>query len=93
MGLGPSYTKILQSLSRNIPTADLMVIKDPNVPNELLSMEERQVIRSYKFGVTYCKAGQSTEAEMFANTHGIYHQIHQFIDTYRSFCRIFDTRV
>lgn len=46
------------------------MVRDANLPNELLAMEERQVIRSYKFGVTYCKKGQFTEEEMFANTHG-----------------------
>lgn len=29
--------------------------------------EERQVIRSYKFGLCYLAKGQSTEEEMFAN--------------------------
>ena len=33
-------------------------------------MEERQVIRSYKFGVTYLGPDQSTEEEMFSNKTG-----------------------
>jgi RAP1 GTPase activating protein 1 len=44
------------------------MVKEPNLPNELLAMEERQVIRSYKFGVGYVKPGQTTEEQMMANT-------------------------
>jgi RAP1 GTPase activating protein 1 len=34
-------------------------------------MEERQVIRSYKFGLEYCAPGQTTEAQCLHNTHGL----------------------
>jgi len=44
--------------------------KNPNIPNELLAMEERQVIKSYKIGVAYLKNNQCTESEMFSNQFG-----------------------
>ncbi|KAL2919136.1 hypothetical protein HK105_201409 [Polyrhizophydium stewartii] len=52
-----------------IPSHYLKFCKDPNLPNELLAMEERQVIRSYKFGVEYAAAGQTTEEQALSNTH------------------------
>ena len=61
---------VMYSISRNIPVPLLKLCKDAGLPNELLSMEERQVIRSYKFGVTYLAPGQSTEEEMFMNRMG-----------------------
>jgi hypothetical protein len=36
----------------------------------LLAADERQVIRCYKFGVLYARAGQGTEFDMYANRHG-----------------------
>eukprot|EP00732_Lithocolla_globosa_P005487 Lithocolla_globosa_v1_NODE_5701_length_1199_cov_185.523601.p1 type:complete len:357 gc:universal NODE_5701_length_1199_cov_185.523601:68-1138(+) len=69
LGLGPSTNAKLSALSSDIPVQYLKPCKNPNLPNELLTMEERQVIRSYKFGLLYCAPGQSTEREMFNNTH------------------------
>ena len=69
-GLGHAHDAILETISRNIPVGNLKMVKEPNLPNELLAMEERQVIRSYKFGVGYVKAGQTTEEQMMANTMG-----------------------
>lgn len=66
-GLGPTHSAILQTLSESIPVANLKLCKNSNVPSELLAMEERQVIRSYKFGLLYAKDGQTTEQEMFNN--------------------------
>ncbi|KAL3894438.1 MAG: hypothetical protein SGCHY_005274, partial [Lobulomycetales sp.] len=66
-GMGPSTKDIFAALSRNIPTKNLTLCKDSNLPNDLLAMEERQVIRSYKFGVGYLKKGQSTEEHMLSN--------------------------
>jgi RAP1 GTPase activating protein 1 len=71
IGIGPSPSIILNAISRNIPVACLTMCKDMNLPNELLSMEERQVIRSYKFGVGYVAKGQTTETEMLSNKPGI----------------------
>ncbi|KAI8827010.1 uncharacterized protein EV422DRAFT_21985 [Fimicolochytrium jonesii] len=68
-GLGPSMESLMEGISRNIPTKSLKMCKDATLPNELLSMEERQVIRSYKFGVAYVGPGQGSEEEMFKNRH------------------------
>lgn len=35
--------------------------------NELVHIEKQQLPRNYKFGVLYCKAGQTKEAEIYAN--------------------------
>uniref|UniRef100_A0A6B2L8L9 Rap-GAP domain-containing protein n=1 Tax=Arcella intermedia TaxID=1963864 RepID=A0A6B2L8L9_9EUKA len=37
---------------------------------ELVHMEDRLLIKAYKFGVVYCKAGQTDECEMFSNRDG-----------------------
>ncbi|KAI8922304.1 hypothetical protein DFJ77DRAFT_18942 [Powellomyces hirtus] len=66
-GMGPSTVNLMEGISRNIPIRSLRMCKEPNLPNELLSMEERQVIRSYKFGVAYVGPGQCSEEEMFGN--------------------------
>ncbi|KAJ3219894.1 hypothetical protein HK099_004540 [Clydaea vesicula] len=66
-GLKPLPEDIFAALSRNIPSHNLKLCKDPNLPNELLQMEERQVIRSYKFGVCYLAGGQDTEEQMMGN--------------------------
>lgn len=66
-GLGPSVPAILSSLSSEIPVPSLKLCKNPNLPKELLTMEDRQVIRSYKFGLLYAKPGQTSEQELFNN--------------------------
>lgn len=66
-GLGPSSSAILHAVKNELPVQHLRACKDVNLPNELLAMEERQVIRSYKFGLAYLGRGQSKEEEMFRN--------------------------
>ncbi|RKO96157.1 hypothetical protein CXG81DRAFT_14481 [Caulochytrium protostelioides] len=68
-GLGPCMPTLINAFSTSLPVANLRACRDPALPNELLAVEERQVIRSYKFGVTYLAPGQTTEEEMFANKH------------------------
>jgi RAP1 GTPase activating protein 1 len=70
--LGPTMREVLLAASPTLPVISLEKCKDTNLPNELLAMEERQVIRSYKFGLCYLSAGQSTEQEMFQNRLGVY---------------------
>ena len=70
--IGPDYLKALLEMSHSIPVNCLVGCKDQTAPNDLLAMEERQVIRSYKFGVAYLAQGQTTEEEMFSNTMGPY---------------------
>lgn len=75
----PAKKVILQALKNKYPdtfgtpsaqrtlSKSLVEAKKPSMPNDLLAMEERQVIRSYKFGLAYLKAGQTTEAQALAN--------------------------
>lgn len=42
-------------------------VKNPEMSQELLKWEQRSVFKSYKFGILYCKEGQSTEEEIFGN--------------------------
>jgi len=67
LGLGPSTSSILNAVKDGLPLNHLKLCKDSNLPNELLAMEERQVIRSYKFGLAYLAPGQTKEEEMFRN--------------------------
>lgn len=53
-----------------LPAEKLKLAENANLATDLLAMEERQVIRSYKFGIEYCKAGQTLEADVLRNTHG-----------------------
>ncbi|KAI9189493.1 hypothetical protein H9P43_000926 [Blastocladiella emersonii ATCC 22665] len=67
-GMPPTPTSIMRALSPQIPIQSLKLCKDVGLPNELLAMEERQVIRSYKFGLGYLRAGQNSEEHLFSNT-------------------------
>jgi len=67
LGLGPTLNNVIKAVSANIPIDMLKLCKNPNIPNELLAMEERQVIKSYKIGVAYLRGNQCTESEMFSN--------------------------
>ena len=67
-GLGPTPFSVVKSCTNVVPVNLMQICKDPSLPNELLAMEERQVIRSYKFGLTHLKSNQTVEEEMFGNT-------------------------
>jgi hypothetical protein len=43
VGMGPSLRDVLMAASRSMPVESLRLCKDPSLPSELLSMEERQV--------------------------------------------------
>ncbi|OAJ39451.1 hypothetical protein BDEG_23294 [Batrachochytrium dendrobatidis JEL423] len=68
-GLSPTLENIISSMGYTVPSHFLKLCKDSSLPSELLSMEERQVIRSYKFGVEYISSGQTTEEHALCNTH------------------------
>lgn len=68
--LAPPLGAIVNAMGYILPTEQCVLSKDSNLPNELLAMEERQVIRSYKFGLEYCAPGQTNEAQALMNTHG-----------------------
>jgi len=42
-------------------------VKDEKFVEELVHMEDRILIKAYKFGVVYCKAGQKDENDMLSN--------------------------
>lgn len=42
----------------------------PQVEEQLLKLDEQGISRHYKIGVLYCRAGQSTEEEMYNNEEG-----------------------
>jgi len=42
-------------------------VKDEKITEELVHIEDRLLIKAYKFGVVYCKQGQKDENEMFSN--------------------------
>jgi len=67
-GLRPSLCAIMDAISVDIPIGSLAPCKNPALPQALVAVEERQVIRSYKFGVGYLAPGQSNAFEMFSNT-------------------------
>eukprot|EP00835_Amoeboradix_gromovi_P004333 NODE_331_length_10750_cov_0.204676.p1 type:complete len:329 gc:universal NODE_331_length_10750_cov_0.204676:9378-8392(-) len=67
-GLGPTSYSVVKASTEYVPVELMQLCKDPSLPNELLAMEERQVIRSYKFGLTHLKSNQTVEEEMFGNT-------------------------
>ncbi len=69
---GPSLHSILTTMNFTIPYASLTPVKSVELPTDLLAMEERQIIRSYKFGVLYLGPGQSTEIHAMSNTHGTF---------------------
>lgn len=68
---GPSLSSIFSALSFTIPIQGLVSVKSLELPTDLLAMEERQIIRSYKFGVMYLSGGQSTENQAMSNSHGM----------------------
>jgi RAP1 GTPase activating protein 1 len=67
LGLRPSLSSIMDAISVDIPVGSLILCKNPALPQALVAVEERQIIRSYKFGVGYLAPGQSTAFEMFSN--------------------------
>ncbi|ORX98320.1 hypothetical protein K493DRAFT_280505 [Basidiobolus meristosporus CBS 931.73] len=66
LSLPPTINTILRALHYYPESAKLYLCKNPMLPNGLLEMEERQVIRSYKFGIGYLGPGQSSEEQMYS---------------------------
>jgi RAP1 GTPase activating protein 1 len=65
VGAGPSAQDVLRSIGPNLPP--LKQIVSPGLPNAILSLEEKQTIRGFKFGILYAAEGQTKEDEMFSN--------------------------
>ena len=69
LGLGPPWSTIIKAMSPTIPLKQLKLCKDPNAPRKVLAMDERLVIRHFKFGILYVLPHQLREEEMFGNRH------------------------
>jgi hypothetical protein len=57
-----------QLYANELKDAVLTEVKDPDVSNVLINMEDRMLIKHYCFGVLYAKAGQKEEEELFGNS-------------------------
>ncbi|RKP06977.1 hypothetical protein THASP1DRAFT_31215 [Thamnocephalis sphaerospora] len=67
LGMRPTASAALHTIADKVPVDNLTLTRNARLAHELLMMDERQVIRSYKFGICYLKAGQTTETEMLEN--------------------------
>ena len=47
---------------------NLLKCKDPSLDEHLLKFENGNRVKNYKFGILYCKDGQTDENDMFANS-------------------------
>ncbi|KAG0355664.1 hypothetical protein BGZ54_001058 [Gamsiella multidivaricata] len=64
---GISYSWILSQTCPALPIQQLGLCQHPELPRELVRMEERQVIRCYKFGIYQLLPGQTLEHQGLAN--------------------------
>lgn len=66
-----SKKRLLKTLTKELPTllngVKLKHIPDDSLCTKLLHMEDRMLVKAYKFGVIYAKEGQTHEDEMFGN--------------------------
>jgi len=69
----PHFKDIIRVIDPRLCESDLNLyeLKDREAfTKDLVHIDERQQIKGYKFGVLYCKEGQTTEEEMFGNETG-----------------------
>jgi len=63
--------RMIRSLAHSLPNVfahvKLKEVREDNLSRKLLHMEDRLLVKSYKFGVLYCKEGQTNEDDMFSN--------------------------
>ncbi|EGG24522.1 RapGAP/RanGAP domain-containing protein [Cavenderia fasciculata] len=75
--------EIIQNIAPDLSTKNIKKFKSTtavgSLEKELLNFEERQRIKSFKFGVLYCGANQSTEEEMLSNASGS-QDFNEFLD-------------
>eukprot|EP00053_Salpingoeca_punica_P019147 m.191945 g.191945 ORF g.191945 m.191945 type:complete len:865 (+) comp17578_c0_seq2:212-2806(+) len=69
-GKMPDAKRVLLEFGVGIPEKKMEEIKDANVQNDLLILEEQEGAINFKFGVLYARANQRTDDEMFSNEHG-----------------------
>jgi len=60
---------------------DLEEIDNMDLKNEMVNWEERSITWRFKFGIVYCKSGQTTEEDMFNNRDGSL-EFEAFLDTF-----------
>ena len=60
--------KRVKSGTEFLVDVEFVEVKDPQIVSDLCHMEERLFIPAYRFGVLYCKEGQTDEIEMFSNS-------------------------
>jgi len=63
---GPSPLDILHGVAPELPP-NLKYVNDVRLPQTLLTLEEKQNIKGFKFGILYAAEGQTKEDEMFSN--------------------------
>jgi hypothetical protein len=47
--------------------SDWLLITDPGLDTDLVDVEQKEIVRRYKFGLIYQKAGQDNEDAFFSN--------------------------
>ncbi|KAJ1500450.1 hypothetical protein HMI54_010822, partial [Coelomomyces lativittatus] len=68
LGFSPTTYHVLNHASFKEFKHHLKPCNNINLPADLLSLEEKMVTKTYKFGLAYLRDGQSTEAEMMSNS-------------------------
>lgn len=58
---------IMKVIDPTLNRQKIKLIKDPSIVEDLKKFEECQLVKSYKFGILFCKEGQTREEEMFSN--------------------------
>mmetsp|Transcript_22288 Transcript_22288/g.31070 ORF Transcript_22288/g.31070 Transcript_22288/m.31070 type:complete len:470 (-) Transcript_22288:938-2347(-) len=61
---------IRNNILNNTMKIHLKEIKSIDLTHHLTHMEDRLLMKNYKFGIIYCKEGQRTDDEMFSNESG-----------------------
>jgi len=64
---GVSPYDVISSVDRSLPVNRLKKVDDPRLPQALLTYEEQQRIKGFKFGILYADDGQTKEDQMFSN--------------------------
>ena len=54
-------------MSRSLATATLHAVTQPELHEELLTLERRLMVNGYKFGILNTVAGQEHENELYSN--------------------------
>mmetsp|Transcript_19350 Transcript_19350/g.74304 ORF Transcript_19350/g.74304 Transcript_19350/m.74304 type:complete len:613 (+) Transcript_19350:308-2146(+) len=69
-GISSLKTVLGKTANPAVPKKNLKKIKNPDLVKELAHFDGSHIVLKYKFGVLYCKEGQTTEEEWFGNEHG-----------------------